>query len=531
MRLLACLVLLAGALWASPTATLTGRVTDPTGAAMPGVEALAINVETGLRMTTLTNDEGLYNIPQLAPGTYRIVLRKHGFKMILKTGVELRVQDIIALNFEMQIGSVDQSITVEEGVPLLQAETATLGQTIDRNVIAELPTLTRNPYDFVALSAGATSARNASGRGVAVAINGQRAESANFLLDGGDNTNPTTSNPGQTVSHEAVREYRVLTNGFTAEYGRNSGFVANLVTKSGTNEFHGSLYDYARNSRLAANSFENNARRDPRAVFNRHQAGASLGGPIVKDKAFFFGSFESILIRSSDTRTFRVPTPQLLAISSPATREIFRKYPLPPDLSPTELVTRPVRPFGGGSPVTLPVLATTSRIGPVDAGAGPPQDTYLGTARVDYTLGSRTMFMGRYSMQDVDQFAAVSQPYTPELDQPLFWRNQNAALSLTRVWSTGVVSESRLVYARLLNTRPAAGPGGWFGSLTIMSGGGVLPGADSGSAAVQNLYQANHATSWARNKHFVKFGGSVVHYRDASLVPRSTRAAFANFQG
>jgi hypothetical protein len=376
MRTLIILILLAGALLASPTATLTGRVTDTTGAVMPGVEVQAINVETGIKVTTQTNEEGLYSIPLLPPGTYRIVLQKHGFRTIIKPGVELRVQDIIALNFEMQIGSVAESITVEEGVPLLQAETATLGQTIDRNVMAELPTLTRNPYDFVALSAGAVPALNATAigagtvRGVGIAINGQRAESANFLLDGSDNTDPTTSTPGQRVPHEAVREYRVLTNGFTAEYGRNAGFVANLVTKSGTNEFHGSLYDYMRNSHLAANSFENNARGNPRAVFNRHQAGGSLGGPIVSDKAFFFGSFESIPVRSSDASTFRVPTPQLVAISSPATQAIFRKYPLPRDLSPTDVVTRTVRPFGGGSPVTLPAFAAVSRIGPVDAGAG-----------------------------------------------------------------------------------------------------------------------------------------------------------------
>ncbi|HUQ92787.1 MAG TPA: carboxypeptidase regulatory-like domain-containing protein, partial [Bryobacteraceae bacterium] len=511
MRLLGCLVLLASALWASPTATLTGRVTDPTGAVMPGVEALAINVETGLRMTTETNEEGLYSIPQLAPGTYRIVLRKHGFKMILKLGVELRVQDIIALNFEMQIGSVDQSVTVEEGVPLLQAETATLGQTIDRNVIAELPTLTRNPYDFVALSAGAVPALNASGRGVGIAINGQRAESANFLLDGSDNTDPSTSKPGLAIPNEAVREYRILTNSFTAEYGRNSGFVANLVTKSGTNEFHGSLYDYVRNSRLAANSFENNARRDPRAVFNRHQPGASLGGPILADKAFFFGSFESILIRSTDTSTFVVPTPQLVAISSPATQAIFRKYPLPPNLSPADVVTRTARPFAGGSLMTLPAFAAVSRIGPNDAGAGNPQNAYFGTARVDHALGVRTMLMGRYAVQDVDQFATVRQPYARELDQPQFTRNQNAGLSMTRVWSVGMVTESRLVFNRFSSTAPEAGPNGLFSAFAIETG--ALPRGRQSEGGPKNLYQMYQTANWVIGTHNLKLGGQFIHYR------------------
>src|SRR5690349_17123104 len=151
MRTLGLLMLLATSLQAGPTAVLTGRVTDTTGAVMQGVEAQAINVETGVKVSTQTNDEGIYRILQLPPGTYRIVLQKHGFRTIVKPGIELRVEDIIALNFEMQIGSVDESITVEEGAPLIQAENGTLSQTIDRNVMAELPTLTRNPYDFVVL--------------------------------------------------------------------------------------------------------------------------------------------------------------------------------------------------------------------------------------------------------------------------------------------------------------------------------------------------------------------------------------------
>jgi hypothetical protein len=204
MRILGAMILLAAALSASPTATLTGRVTDTTGAAMVGVQGQAINVETGVRITTVTNEEGLYRIPQLQPGTYRLVFQKHGFQTIVKPGLELRVDDIIQLNFEMQIGSVEQSVTVEEGVPLVQAETGTLSKVIDRKVMSELPTLTRNPYDFVALSAGAVPALNAAGRGVGIAINGQRAEAASFLLDGSDNTDAPSTNPGQAVPNEAV---------------------------------------------------------------------------------------------------------------------------------------------------------------------------------------------------------------------------------------------------------------------------------------------------------------------------------------
>src|ERR1051326_3578186 len=334
MRIAALFLLFSDALVAGPTAMLAGRVTDPAGAVIPGAEVQVVNVETGIKSSTSTNEEGLFRVYDLQPGNYRILIARHGFKNIIKSGVELHVQDIIAINFEMQIGSASESITVEEGAPLIQAETATVEQIIDRNIIAELPTLTRNPYDFVGLSAGTVPSLNHGqdashpGVGVNYAINGQRPESANFLLDGSDNVNPDTSTPAQTVPNDAIREYRVMTNGFSAEYGRNAGFVANLVTKGGTNEVHDSAHDYWRNSLLARNSFENNSRGFPRAVFNRHQPGATLGGPIVRDRAFFFGSFESTVVRSSDSRTFFVPSPELLSNSAPATQAIFRKYPV-----------------------------------------------------------------------------------------------------------------------------------------------------------------------------------------------------------
>ena len=525
--------------FAEPNATLTGRVTDPTRGVVVGATVTATNVETNISTEKETNEEGLYRFPNLPPGTYRVEVVKSGFKTIVREGLELRVQDIVALNFEMEIGSMTDSITVQEGTPLLQAETATLGQVIDRNVIAELPTLTRNPYDFVGLAAGAVPALNfGSGgiRGVGLAVNGQRSESANFLLDGTDNITMGTSNPGQTVPNEAVREYRILTNSFTAEYGRNSGFVADLVTKSGTNAFHGSVYDYLRNSALAANSFENNANNYQRAVFNRHQAGLSMGGPIRRDKAFFFGAFESILVRSSDTTKYYVPTPQLVALSSPATQAIFHKYPIPANRSDTDVFTRSFRPFGGGEPVTLPAFAAVSRLGPVNAGAGPPQDTYLATARLDYALGARTMLMGRYAFQNSDQFASVRQPYTPDLDQATLTRNQNLTLNLTRTWSPNVLSESRVGFSRFATTGLQAGPDGLFSFFSIRGESATLPTGRPGTGGPRNLYQLHQTASWVRGTHHFRVGGRLIHYRDAidSSSPTAffgVRPTFGSLQG
>ncbi len=249
---------------ASPTATLTGRVTDSLGGALFEAQVEATHVETNTPFRVKTNKQGLYRIPNLPPGYYRVIVRMFGFRTMVKPGVKLHVQDIIALNFSMQIGSAISSITQEEGVRLVQAETGMQSSTVNQLAIVNLPSLTRNPYDFVALSAGAAPA--SINRGVSFAINGQRAESGSFLLDGSENNDPYNSGPGQIVPLDAVEEYRLMTHNFTADFGRNVGFIANVVTKSGTNQFQGVAYYFNRNSALAANTYENNSRGIPRPV-------------------------------------------------------------------------------------------------------------------------------------------------------------------------------------------------------------------------------------------------------------------------
>ena len=316
------------------------------GEILAGAQLEATNIDTNTVFRGTTNQEGLYRILSLPPGNYRVIVRMFGFRTIVKPGVRLHVQDVIALNFSMQIGSVIASITEEEGVPLIQAETAVQSTTVNQLAITELPSLTRNPYDFVGLSAGAAPA--SVSRGIGFAINGQRAESGSFLLDGSDNNDAYNSGPGEIVPLDAVQEYRLLTNNYTAEYGRNVGFVANVVTKSGTNELHGVAYYFNRNSKLAANTFENNARGISRPVFNRHQLGGAIGGPIFKDKLFFFAAFEPILVRSFATLSYYVPTPELLAISSAGTNALFDRFPLPSQLSSTDVSTRTVCPYRQG---------------------------------------------------------------------------------------------------------------------------------------------------------------------------------------
>jgi hypothetical protein len=438
----------------------------------------------------------------------------------------------------MQIGSASESITVEEGAPLIQAETATVEQIIDRNIIAELPTLTRNPYDFVGLSAGTVPSLNHGqdashpGVGVNYAINGQRPESANFLLDGSDNVNPDTSTPAQTVPNDAIREYRVMTNGFSAEYGRNAGFVANLVTKGGTNEVHGSAYDYWRNSLLAGNSFENNSRGFPRAVFNRHQPGATLGGPIVRDRAFFFGSFESTVVRSSDSRTFFVPSPELLSNSAPATQAIFRKYPVSGKPTGAPPVMRSIKPFGGAVALTIPAFNEVALAGPVGAGAGSPQDLFLGTLRLDYALTTRNSLTASWTYHNRDDFSTLRQPYGADLVTDDHIAKQTGNITLTRVWSPRLVTESRAALKRLAAYHDEAGPYGYLSALRINGEVAALPTGTSKQGNWLDSIQLYQNANWVTRTHSLKFGGSVFPQREnADVVGTGISVTFSNVQG
>ncbi len=539
-------VALAGPLLASPTATLSGRVTGRQEQVLPEVQVTATHIETNQRYRTKTNRLGLYRLSNLPPGHYRVIVRLLGYRTIVKPDLELHVQDSVVLNFSMQVGSVIASVTELGGIPLIRTESATLGTTIRPQVMTELPSLTRNPYDFVGVSSGAIPA--SVRRGIGFALNGQRAESGGFLLDGSDNNDPYNSGPGQIVPLDAVQEYRLLTNNFTAEYGRNAGFIANAITKSGVNEFHGNAYYFLRNSGLAANTFENNSRALPRPVFNRQQLGGTLGGPVYRDKVFFFAAFEPILVRSSAALSYYIPTPQLLSVSSPGTNAIFERFPLPTNLSDTDISTRTVCPFGracgskiGTGFVTLPTFASTSRTGPVDAGAGPPQDTYLWTARVDTSIGPRTVLNTSYAFQDHARLATVDQPYSPLLDRSFHLRNQTMTVNLTRFWSGNFLSESRLVFNRLFQRRASQPPGG-FPSFVITGdeisgavGSLVLPSGRNGDGGAQNEYQFQQMANWVRGRHNLKFGASLVHLRDnqtpaESTLTRHNHVEFKNLQ-
>lgn len=248
----------------TPNAQITGQVTDGTGSAIPGVSIVVTDVDRRLEQRTATNDSGAYRVPFLGPGNYSIVLEKEGFKPLRQTGITLVIDQVARMDFILELGTVNERIEVTDQAPPLDAETSSLGYVIDNKRILELPLNGRNVMSLVQLSAGVQplSGINAgfseTGNFGAsnLAINGGRGSLNALLLDGANNAAPEREEVAVSPSVDAVQEFKVYTNGASAEFGRTSGGVVSVITKGGTNELHSSLYEFLRNDKLdARNAF------------------------------------------------------------------------------------------------------------------------------------------------------------------------------------------------------------------------------------------------------------------------------------
>ena len=312
------LILFAACLLAGPTATLTGRITDPSGGVIPGVKVEATNVETNVMFPGETNAEGLYNIPNLPPGTYRIIVQKFAFQTIVKPDVELHVQDVIALHFSMEVGSVVQSVTAEAGAPLIQATPARGGDFLSSEV-RSLPLVGLNPISLARTLPGAIEPAGSFlyGRGAdsTFSVNGQRIRSNNFLLDSTENNDISLTGIAQPFNiADAVEEVSVQTGNFGVEFGRAAGGILNVVTKSGTNSLHGTLPWRYQSQLFNSVSNVDKLNQTPRSVFSHNVYGFTLGGPVRRDKTFFFAGFQQDTLRYM--QNFPLVAPTESAVSS-----------------------------------------------------------------------------------------------------------------------------------------------------------------------------------------------------------------------
>ena len=286
---------------------ILGRVADPSGAVLSGVKIMIVNEATGVTRETVTNENGDYVFPEVAVGTYRAEFDQKGFKKNIRRAVQLDINQVITLNMTMQIGGASEVVDVTAEAPLVDTTSTQLGAVVNDRTVTQLPLNARDTYQFLQLQPGVMSTVGSSNsvvygsdRAGAVSVNGGRGRSNNFSVNGGDANDQFVNLPTVQPSPDSIEEFRVLTNTFDAEYGRNSGSVVNVVTKSGTNAFHGNVYEFFRNTKLNAEPYCLSAVEGvpcDKPQFNQNQFGGTFGGPIVKDRTFFFTSYEGRRIR------------------------------------------------------------------------------------------------------------------------------------------------------------------------------------------------------------------------------------------
>jgi outer membrane receptor protein involved in Fe transport len=311
-RLTAAALCLAAALFSqSFTGSILGIVRDSTGAVVPNATITIVNVGTNAHTETRSDENGNYVAPTLPVGSYTVEVTAPGFKKAVREGITLQVQQQARVDMTLAVGEVAESIVVAADAPLLETTTSSVGKVVDNRRIVNLPLNTRNVYSLVFLTPGVAGTVGNNYGEMRYSVNGARARMLDTLIDGVSASHATvTGFSGISVfpSVDAIEEFKVMGANYSAEFGRSMGSVLNVVFKSGTNSFHGSAYEFLRNSVLDSNNFFDNMRGNELASFKRSQFGGTLSGPIRRDSTFFMFSFEALRERSFGNRTFSVPT-------------------------------------------------------------------------------------------------------------------------------------------------------------------------------------------------------------------------------
>jgi hypothetical protein len=473
------------------TASITGRITDASGGVVPGADVSVKSTATNAVVSTKTNTDGYYNVTNLLPGTYSVSVNKAGFAPVNETNLELLVDQVARLDLKLQVGAVAQTLEVSSNAVLLDSETATLGQVVESKQITELPLLGRNPYALAMLVPGVRPSIGVNNlpvdqiSSVSFALNGQRAANNEFLLDGAPNSAPAQNQPVINATPDLVQEFKVETNNFSAEYGRAAGGVFNVVTRSGTNQFHGDLYEFFRNTKLNSNDFFSNMAGNARAPFKYNQYGGTIGGPVYipkvyngRNKTFFFVSEESVRFIQGLTFTATEPTATLLSGNFSNDRNAAGQLITIYDPSTTTNVngtlTRTAFP-GNLIPASRinPVAANIAKYFPTPTGAGAQytgvnnyirndanrihKDTV--SYKVDEYFSQSNRFFARYSADDTpDVRAGAYGPPNVNIASPsagpqVFGR-RNSVVEDTQTLSPTWLATVRYSFTRLSNVRP-----------------------------------------------------------------------------
>jgi hypothetical protein len=503
--------------------TILGTVSDPNGAVVPDAPVTAKNVATGIERTTTTDSLGNYTLAELQTGTYEVKVQKSGFQTATVAGVSVEVSAERRVDVSLSVAGADTTVIVA-AINQVETTTNTLGGTITTKDVADLPINGRDFTKFLVLVPGATGdpsgATDSPGSFGLFSANGNRGRANNYLLDGTDmndgyrnlpaiNEAGVFGTPATILSTEAISEVAILSN-VEAEYGRNSGAIVNIVTKSGTNDFHGSVFEFFRNNKLDARNFFN-PKPDPQTAFRNNQFGGAIGGPIVRNRTFFYFAYEGQRERVGLNSTARVPDPgEIAALGGPTNSVIAQLLARNPWPAPN----RPLPLFDSTGAPNL--FVTTRALNDVDSLIG----------KIDHQFNKNNQFTGRYFFGNSNQsfpLAILGGNVLPGYNTVTPTRVNLVSLSYLRIFSATKVNEVRLGYNRFkegffpedssfdpstigLNNGVAGSQD--FGLPFINVSGFASIGATLSvpRARVDTNYQAIDNFSWKLARHDLKFG-------------------------
>jgi hypothetical protein len=553
-------------------AEITGEATDSAGALVPGVTVTVTNEGTNFTRQAMTNSAGTYSFPSLLPGTYRLRAEKSGFQSVMRSGIQLQVQQVARLDFRMEVGQVTETIDVTSSAPLLATENATTGTVIDNRRIVDLPLDGRNFLQLVALSPNVSYGFGNAGQQVSIqggqrstqniSIAGQRSEFNHYTLDGIENTDNNFNSYLFLPSIDALEEFKVQTGVYPAEFGRNVAQI-NVSTKAGTNAFHGALFEFFRNSKMDANDFGFTSTPPVKNPFVRNQYGFTLGGPVLipkifngKNRLFFMANYEVLRDRKGLRQIADVPNAEMRSgsfagipqiIYDPATRvrdgNSLTAMPFPGNVIPSNRFSAKAVKLLDYFP--LPNVPGNALARNYQALEGRRQDADQFTSRIDFAESSRSNWFGRWSRSD--EYSLTPSTFH---DQGFKLQTvaQQAMVSNTRVLSPAVVKEFRFGYNRFLNSNLQAGAyvnnvigalGGIPGiappdpiiwgipSIGITGFSGFGDSSTAPNLTRTNVFEWIDNMSINRGRHSLRFGAEIRRDRYNQIGNQFPRGSFA----
>jgi hypothetical protein len=538
--------------------TVSGRADDPSGASVAGAGVTISNLSTGLTRTVQTQSSGDFSFPQLPPGRYSLSASAPGFKNFRVNSIELQVDQTVHLDVRFELGTSEQSVEISASATPIESETSSLGQIIDTKRIVELPLNGRNFMQLANISSGVTPAYNSrsatitnqSGRAdLAFHVSGGRGDANSFLIDGVETRSTWFNSPSVLLSVDAIQEFKIEKNLFSAEYGQGSGLV-NLVSKSGSNEIHGSAYEFLRNDALDAANFFDNYFGKGKAPFRQNQFGAAVGGPIRKNKIFFFADWESLRSRKSNTLSALVVTPQqytgdLTGLPSSkkdpmtgasAILDPLSGMPFAGNQIPQSRLSGVTRNFQQYTPIPNANVSGLNFITTKSTN----RDDDQGSIRIDYQISAQDSLFGRYT----DFESSLYQPRVSVLSGSVFpYSGQNAVLEETHIFSPAVLNVFKFGYTHAkvfnsweitptsianeiglhLNQQPDE-----YGLPAVGLSGGYYAGGGSGinQGGRDNLMQFSDTLSWVVGRQTLKFGADIRYLRFYQRLGLSNNGSF-----